>query len=76
MTYGGEGSALDESDYGDFPQWQLPPPGFVEISLYNGDHDRHDEFAGKLCAWAGGNTAELDHYAGLWRMRPTRSGRD
>ena len=69
MHYGGEGSALNDTEYADFPNWEIPPPGFVEVHLLNGDHDRHDEFADKLTAWAGGTTAECDHYTGRWKYR-------
>ena len=71
MFYGGEGSVLDDSECADFPQWETPPPAYVELVLYNGERDRHDEFAEKLIAWAGGSAAELDHYTGRWKIRTT-----
>lgn len=76
MHYGGEGSALDDSDCTDWPDWMVPPPGFVDIHLINGDRDRHEEFADKLTDWAGGTTATCDYYTGYWSVRTTRSSNE
>jgi hypothetical protein len=71
MFYGAEGSVLDDSECADFPQWETPPPAYVELVLYNGERDRHDEFAEKLIGWASGSAAEYDRYTGRWTNRTT-----
>jgi hypothetical protein len=61
MSYGAEGALLDDREYHD-PQddWgpgQIPPPAYVEITLTNGNKDRHGEFAHQIICAIGLRTA-------------------
>ena len=69
MSYGAEGSRLNDSEYADFPADQVPPPAYVEVTLTNGDRDRHGEFLERLVAWAGSPVAIYESYAGTWTVR-------
>ena len=61
MHYGVEGALLDDREFSDWPEdWspaQIPPPGYVEISLTNGEKDRHGEFVHQIICAIGLRTA-------------------